>query len=242
MNADAAFALERFAWDGPDRLALSGWFSGLASQPAEAPVLILRGTDRVRRLEADPDGGAGLPEEDKRWSAIFAWKDPPEAFHAAALELGGDLIVSLPEPGPEHHARGEEVLGVHPVRGEPAAAGDRLRLQGDLLATQEELEETRAALARLTEDLQRAHQDLRDERRRHSADAERYRDGLAQVRAAADVAIAEARAGVDAERARAEVMSRRLAQVHAPMGKARADASLLLGLLESIEEVLGDPE
>ena len=242
MSVDAAFALERFAWEGPDRLSLSGWFSGLDSAPADVPVLVLQGAERVRRLAAAPDGTLGLPEEGGRWSATFAWEEPPEAFDAAALEFGADLVIPLPTPGPEHHARGDELLKVRPAVAGPTAAADRLRLQGEVLAAQEELAEMRAALERTTEDLERARQDLDDERRRHGADAERYRGGLAQVRAAADDAVAEARAEAEAERARAEEFARRLSHVKAPVAKARADASMLLGQLASIEQVLDEPE
>jgi hypothetical protein len=242
MSVDAAFALEHFAWEGPDRLSLSGWFSGLDSHPADAPVLVLQGTERVRRLPADPDASVGLPEDGKRWSATFAWEEPPEAFDAAALEVGAGLVIPLPEPGPENRARGAEVLRIRPAGSEPTGAADRLRLQGEVLAAQEELAQLRAELERATEGLERARQDLHDERRRHAADAERYRDGLAQVRAAADDAVAEVRADAEAQRARAEESARRLSLVMAPVAKARADTATLLGQLANLEQALDEPE
>jgi hypothetical protein len=242
MTADAAFALERFAWEGPDRLTVSGWFSGLAPETIHAPVLVLRGEDRVRRLAAAPDGAAVPPADGARWSATFPWEEPPEAFHAATLELGSELAIPLPEPAPEQRAPGDEVLRVRVAGDDATSAGDRLRLQTELLAAEEQLEELRAALARATGDLQRSREDLLDERRRHAVDAERYRDGLAQVRAAADSAMAEVRESVEGERSRAEELARRLAKAHAPVAKARADTSLLLELLTSLERALDEPE
>ena len=239
MNADPAFALERFAWDGPDRLALSGWFSGLAPEAGTAPVLVLHGTEHIRRLEVDADD---VPLDGRHWSATFAWEEPPEAFDAAALELGSGLVVPLPDPSPENRLRGDAVFSVRAVTANHGAGADRLRLEGELLTAQEEVEEMRVALTRATEELARARADLEDERRRHTSDAERYRDGLARVRATAEQTLAEARAGVDAERARTEEIARRFAQVQAPVAKAREDMSLLLGLFATIERALDEPE
>jgi hypothetical protein len=240
MTADTAFALERFAWEGPDRLALSGWFSGPAPGPAASPVLVLHGNECARRLSVDPYGEESLPADGGHWSVTFAWDEPPEAFDAAELELNG-LVVPLPGPSPQSRARGEQVLAPRERSGgDPAAARDRLKLQGELLAAQEELAEVRAALERATEELSRARQDLEDERRRHGSDAERYRAGLAQVHAAAEQTVAEARAGIDAEHDRAGQLARRLADLQAPVAKAREDTSLLLGLLATIERTFDE--
>jgi hypothetical protein len=240
MNADAAFALERFAWEGPERLALSGWFSGLAPGPGVAPVLVLHGSERVRRLSVDSDGAESPPADGRRWSATFAWDEAPEPFDAAELELAAGVVVPLPEPSSESRPQGEQMLALRDTSGDLAGSADRLRLQGELLAAQEELAEVRAALELATEELNRARQDLQGERSRHAADAERYRAGLTQVRAAAEQTVAEARVGTDAERARAEEIARRLVDLQAPVAKARADASMLLGLLATIERALDE--
>jgi hypothetical protein len=240
MTADTAFALERFAWEGPDRLALSGWFSGPAPGAAASPVLVLHGNDSVRRLTVEPHGEESPPADGGRWSVTFAWEEPPEAFDAAELELNG-VVVPLPGPSPQLRVRGEQVLAPRePPGGDAAVAGDRLTLQGELLAAQEELAEAQAAFERATEELSRARQDLEDERRRHASDAERYRAGLAQVRATAEQTVAEARAGIDAERHFAGDLARRLADLQAPVAKAREDTSLLLRLLATIERSLDE--
>jgi hypothetical protein len=240
MNADAAFALERFAWEGPDRLALSGWFSGLAPGADAAPVLVLHGSQRVRRLSVDADGADRSLADGRRWSATFAWDDPPEAFDAAELELAAGLVVPLPEPSPQSRPPGEPMLALRDRSGDLTGPADRLRLQGELLAAQEELAEVRAAFELSTEELNRARQDLQDERARHGSDAERYRAGLTQVRTTAEQTVAEARADTDAERAHTEEIARRLAELRAPVAKAREDTSLLLGLLATIERSLDE--
>jgi hypothetical protein len=243
MNADAAFALERFAWDGPDRLALSGWFSGRAPEPVDAPVLVLHGTDRTRRLAVD--GVAGLVADGHHWSATFAWEEPPEAFDAAALELGSGLVVALPDPSPASRAAGDEVLTVQSAAGGEDSIGDRLQLRGDLLAAQEQLAELRAAMERAAEELSRAREDLLDERRRHAADAERYREGLVEVRTAAEEALSEALAETHALRERVRRLERacaRISQLKAPVAKARGDTALVLGFLATLERELDGTE
>src|SRR5688572_6734397 len=93
------FELERFVWGAPDRLRVSGTFTGLGqAQPAD-PELVLRGPERMHRLKALPDTLTFPPEEGTLWSAEFAWQEPPVAFDAALLQLGPEIVVELPEPG-----------------------------------------------------------------------------------------------------------------------------------------------
>ena len=94
----ASFELERFAWEGSDRLELSGRFIGLREVSTDDPVLVIVAGDRVDRLPAVPGSVAGPPEEGRRWRAAFAWHGPPVAFDVAELQLGSDLVVELPEP------------------------------------------------------------------------------------------------------------------------------------------------
>src|SRR4051812_24439165 len=174
------FALERFAWDAPDRLEVSGWFSGLRGAPAEAPVLVVRGSERTHRLPAAATGSPTPPEDGQRWWAAFTWQEMPEAFQGAKLELGGDLSVELPEPRPDRQAFGDNVLV---VRGEvagppkateppaPSGAAERLRLETRLLTAEEETRELRATAERSGEELARARADLEAERERRAADA-----------------------------------------------------------------------
>ena len=67
------FSLERFAWDAPDRLELTGVFSGMDDIRAGEPVLAVQGPDGTRRLPAIPQGGESPAANGGRWSAAFAW-------------------------------------------------------------------------------------------------------------------------------------------------------------------------
>jgi hypothetical protein len=167
------FTLERFAWDAPDRLAVSGWFSGTA--PADAPVLVVHGAERKHRLPAVPDSFPSSLEDGRPWRAAFAWQGTPAAFDVAELELGADSVVELPRPG-SSHGLGDEVLEVRRPHAEPEDAV-------------------------LRDELARAREDLESERERRAADAERFREGLALVRATAEEAVAVAQS--NAQRLRA---------------------------------------
>ena len=93
--AGATFELDRFTWAAPDRLELSGRFTGIGDAPGDA-VLVVRGLDWVQRLPAVPD--TEPPDTSGRWRAAFAWLEAPAAFDGATHELGGELSVELPAP------------------------------------------------------------------------------------------------------------------------------------------------
>jgi hypothetical protein len=237
-----SFALERFAWGGPDRLELAGTFSGLDEPPAGLPVLVLTGPDETHRLPAAAEDVSGAPENGRPWSAAFVWQEPPAAFEAAVLRLGSDLAVELPDPGSDGEAAARVEL---PVRSENGHGADRIRLEAELLAGREELREARSALHRAEEELSRAREDLRAERDERAADAVRFRAGLAQVRESAeqalmakDAELAEVRGELEvaaAFRAEAESASKaELAALHERMEEARRR-------LHAVNEALGEP-
>jgi len=183
------FALERFAWDSPDRLELSGWFSGLPADACPtAPVLVVRGTDGTRRLPAVSTEDSAPPEEGRRWEAAFAWQEPPAPFDVAELELGAGIVVELPQPRPETRKPGDQLLEV--TQAGAGGSADQLRLEADLVATHEELREAGSALEQEREQHARARDDLEAEHARRTADAERFREGLARVRESAERALA----------------------------------------------------
>src|SRR5919107_1666452 len=91
------FTVEHFGWGAPDRLVVSGTFSGLEAQPSADAILTVFGEDGAHRLPAiDGDGARQL--DDGRLTASFAWLETPVAFHHARLELGGSLAGHLNDP------------------------------------------------------------------------------------------------------------------------------------------------
>jgi hypothetical protein len=258
------FALERFAWDAPDRLEVSGWFSGLRHAPANPPVLLLRGSERTHRLPAVPNGGSPSPHEDgQRWRATFTWLQAPEAFETAELELGAGIAVELPEPRPEREAFGDRVLAVRRSgdaaehawdRPAPSGGTERVRLEAELLVAAETARDLRSAVRRSADELTRARDDLEAERERRTADAERFREGIERVRGSAEEALAaeqgaaqrlelelrDAHAEIAALRERVAVLERTGEEAPRLATEARAEAERLLDRLIAIESSLDD--
>jgi hypothetical protein len=237
------FDLERFEWAAPDRLQVVGTFDGIGETPVGAPTLVLHAAERTHSLAAA--GRVKRPADGQSWMATFAWPEAPEPFHSAELQLGDDVTVELPEPGAAQAGHRLEVRQGAAEAAEPptndagarpaADPTERLRLQGDLLAAQEEAREARALADRAMEELSRAHQDLDAEREGRAADADRFRDGLATVRASAEEALAaeqesvvQLRTGLEAaEQARSE---------------AQATVAALQERLETLEEAQQEHE
>jgi hypothetical protein len=229
----ATFELERFAWGAPDRLELAGRFVGLASPPADSPVLVVRGAERTHRLAPAPDAAPGAPEDGRMWRAEFVWREMPEMFDTAQLQLGGDVTVELPAPG-DPRPRSVEVRRTRTEAAAPTAGANRLRLEAELLAAREEAGELRAAAERAEQDLARARTDLAAEREGRAADAERFREGLARVQRSAEAALSEANDAVEALRAEVEVAT-------AARAEAESAAESLHARMKTIRDALGDP-
>lgn len=241
------FDLERFEWAAPDRLQLAGTFAGLGDGAAAPPTLVLHGSERSHRLPAVEGDGSGPPEDGEPWTATFAWQDAPEAFDTAELELGDDVSIQLPEPRAGQRPFGGQRLKVRKAadhepeegrqngNGSPPPAAERLRLQSELVAAQEEARELRVAVERAEEELGRARQDLEAERERHAADSERFREGLAKVQASAEEALA-------AEQHSAEALRAELDTALAARQEADASAGELREQLTALEKVEEDNE
>jgi hypothetical protein len=267
-----AFELDRFAWGGPDRLEIAGRFVDLQEPPAAAPVLVVRGAGPEHRLPAVPDSWPGPPQDGQPWQAAFAWQEAPEPFATARLELGDAVVVALPEPGARRQRFRHHVLEVRRLpksqappapgaRAQPDRSAERLRLETELLTSQQQIRELEAQAAVATDDLAQARQALEAERGRHAADAERFRAGIAQVRSSAEEAMAAEAAVVErlaaeADTARAEAVGLRerigalereyeasvagVAGAREAAEAARADTERLLARLESLRSALGD--
>jgi hypothetical protein len=200
-QANGTFQLERFEWAAPDRLEIAGSFAGV-EPPRAAPTLLVRADDGVRRLTGATADEAG---DGDPWSAAFHWREPPVPFSAAELDLGGGLSVVLPAPGASAEALS--------IRGAASPAADTLRLQAELIAAQEETREAQAAHELALEELERARADLEAMRLRRTAEAERFKEGLAQVREAGERALATSQGELEALRARVGELEDQLAAV-----------------------------
>lgn len=246
-----SFELRRFAWGAPDRLELAGVFAGLDAPPGAPPVLVLSGAERTHRLPAATDDVSGVPENGRPWQAAFVWQEAPAAFQAATLELGPKLAVELPEPGADGAAPGKLALTLRSGLGEAPAGGsrERLRLEGDLLAVQEELREATAAAHRAQSDLSRARSDLDAEREGRAADAARFRDGLAQMGASAEAALAveqatsrrlgdELKAALEAAEAKESELRLELDTAEAVWTESRSEAEAEIATLRARVEEL----
>jgi hypothetical protein len=121
VQSGATFELDRFTWAAPDRLELSGRFTGVGDAPGDA-VLVVRGLDRAQRLPAVP--GTEPPDPSGRWHASFAWLEAPAAFDGATLELGEELVVDLPAPRSRRRTFRHELLAVRSRDGAPVAPAE----------------------------------------------------------------------------------------------------------------------
>ena len=175
----ARFALERFAWGAPDRLELAGTFTGLDEPDAPAPpVLVLSGAGHTHRLRAR-GRRSGAPEDGQPWRAAFVWEEPPAAFDAAVLQLGGDLAVELPEPG-DADAAGRASAAPPGRCATSAPAARAVRARGRALDRARGAARGARGLHRAEEELARAREDLTAEREGRAADATRFREGVAR--------------------------------------------------------------
>ena len=221
------FELARFAWGAPDRLELSGKFIGLPDVPADDPMLVISGVDGVHRLPVVSDSSSGPPEDGGRWDAVFAWQEAPVAFEGAKLEFGSGIVVELPEPSSRRTRSRRQTLKVAQERGDTGhrprradgppreAAGPgvgvlRLRVQADLLATQQTLHELQGELQRTQEELTRVRDDLASEREQRRADTERFHQGLTEMRDVAAQALTDEQSaaeqlGVELQEARGTI-------------------------------------
>ena len=220
----AQFRLDRFEWAAPDRLEIAGSFTGIDA-PSGPPTLIVHGADGVRRLTGVPGERA---HDEGPWNAAFLWNEPPVPFEAAELELGGGLSVELPAPGTS-----DEVIA---IRGTTRSPADTLGLQVALLAAQEEAREAQAAHRQILQELARVRDDLEAERADHASDAERFKQGLGQVREAGEQAVTTAEAEVGVLRRRVAELENELDGVAALRGEVRAAKSQAAEACRELQE------
>jgi hypothetical protein len=94
----AALEIERFEWAAPDRIELTGEWSGLRARRFVRPTLILHGAGKRRRLLATLEHKPWAPEDGQTWIAAFAWEGEPVEFESAELGVGSGIDLELPPP------------------------------------------------------------------------------------------------------------------------------------------------
>ena len=256
----AAFELERFDWEGPDRLELFGRFVGLADVPEGDAELLVRSSDGLQRLPVVPDSVSGTLVEGEHWHAAFAWEAPPTPFDSAELVIG-DVVVELPAPAARRSRFRPAKLAVRRVGTADVLPSpgpvDRLGLEAELVSAREELRDARTALERAEQDAVRAREDLQGEREHRAVDAERFREALASLRESAQEAVAAEHLAVEALRAQLDAATaaheegeaaarteiENLQERVAALTAAGADAEQLRGRIRAIRDALdGEPD
>ncbi|MDA0136116.1 hypothetical protein OJ962_01300, partial [Solirubrobacter sp. CPCC 204708] len=97
---ELTFELERFDWQGPERLEVRGRWFGVRGQRFMRPTLHLKAGGRRRRLIAALDHKPWAPDDDGVWIAAFAWRGSPEDHVTGArLELTPEIVLDLGAPG-----------------------------------------------------------------------------------------------------------------------------------------------
>jgi hypothetical protein len=235
--AQIAFELRRLEWTAPDRIEVGGTFAGIASPPSDPPVLVVRGAEGSRRLEAVPESVPAPPQEGAPWQAEFSWDTAPFPFETATLEFGDGTSVDLvrlgDEPEPAAPAASAEEVS--------ASTAGRLHLQAELVAAQAATRDAAAEVERLRTDLARAKEDLEAERARNAADAERFREGLESVAREAEAELAGLQERIaELEQADEEATSARAEaeRAGAEAQEARGESERLASRLARIREIL----
>jgi chromosome segregation ATPase len=111
-----------------------------------------------------------------------------------------------------------------------------LNLQVALLAAQEDTREARAAHQQLLQELARARDDLEAERSDRASDAERFKQGLGQVREAGEQAVTAAEAEVGVLRRHVAELESELEGVAALRGELRSAKSQAADASRQLEE------
>ena len=95
----AVLDIERFEWAAPDRIEITGRWSGLRGRRFIRPTLMLQGEGEPKRLLATLDHKPWSAQDGEDWIAAFKWDGEPMQFESADLNVGSGIDVELPAPG-----------------------------------------------------------------------------------------------------------------------------------------------
>ena len=206
------FEVERFEWTHEDRLEVTGRWYGLRGHRFVRPVLEVQAGDEQRRMLALLEHKPWAADDGEEWIAAFPWEGVPLQLTAVELAVAPSLSVDLPmplvpgartkaPPSPEGPvpARRSAAKALPELATEPAGAPapDEPSDGQELTALRAQLAGERAAVRRLTAELQEARQGLAA-----AAQAADDHDALERERdaalAARDAALARANLDHDA--------------------------------------------
>jgi hypothetical protein len=94
----AIFELERFEWTAPDRLELTGVWTGLRARRFIRPTLVLETDAGRRRLLALLEHKPWSADDGADWIAAFAWTGEPAEVESAQLNVASGIDIELPPP------------------------------------------------------------------------------------------------------------------------------------------------
>jgi hypothetical protein len=163
------FELERFEWTAPDRLEVSGRWSGLRAHRFVRPTLTLEGQGGQKRLLALLEHKPWPAEDGQPWVAAFPWEGEKETFESADLAVATGIEVSLPPP--EAKAPRKKTAAARAKEAEAKADEERLRASELLRSRDGVASERDEALSRVRilehqlESVRQAHQTALQESR-----------------------------------------------------------------------------
>ncbi|MEA2273876.1 MAG: binding protein-like family [Solirubrobacteraceae bacterium] len=94
----AIFEVERFEWAAPDRLELTGVWTGLRARRFIRPTLVLETDAGRRRLLAVLEHKPWSADDGADWIAAFAWTGEPAEVESAQLNVASGIDIELPPP------------------------------------------------------------------------------------------------------------------------------------------------
>jgi hypothetical protein len=217
------FELDRFEWATPDRIEISGRWSGVDPERLGTPELVVRHAGRTTRLAAIEH--AQPPSDDhESWKVAFEWEAGPVTLDPAHLEFPDGKVLELPpvlRPGRLRQARQRLARGRHAADAPARAAGGDAGAGAEKTETEDvgldapDTAPPRAALPLApVEDtlaLQFDVRTLRDELEVAREELEQLREEAARARQEAERSVARRHA--DAERFRVDLENmKRLAE------------------------------
>jgi hypothetical protein len=212
----------RFAWQEAPvafdavTLALGEDVTVELPEPGASRPRFRRKTLEVRRVERAPEAEAAEPETAEPEAA------PPEPQSEPVAAQPDDAVATEPQ-----------------ATSAPAAGVERLRLEANLLAAQEQAREMAVEVERTKDELARARADLDAERERSSADAQRYREGLARVSGSVEEAVAAERGAAAQLRVDVEQLQSRLTEHDAALDELRRERDAIAAARDEAENHAG---